>query len=101
MPKNTDSEHLRRELKNMANTLEEVLGSSADKPKHELEKLHRKARAALDETRHRLGESSERIARHTREAASRADDFVHEKPWHGICVGAALGVIVGVLLTRR
>lgn len=101
MSKDTTSEQLRAELKSLADTLEEVLSSSTDKSKDEVEKLRTKAQRALKESRTRLSETSDAIARQTREAAARADDYVHEKPWTGIGIGAAVGVVLGVLLTRR
>lgn len=101
MAKDTTSEHLRAELKNLADTLEEVLSSTGDKSKTELDKLRHKAREALDTSRERLGESGERLAQSTREAAHKADDYVRENPWHGVGIGAAVGVVIGILLSRR
>ena len=46
MAKETTSEHLRAELKNLADTLEEVLSSTGEKSKTELDKLRQKARDA-------------------------------------------------------
>ncbi|MDU3929556.1 MAG: DUF883 family protein, partial [Enterobacter asburiae] len=57
MSKDTTSEHLRAELKSLADTLEEVLNSSADKSKEEVSKLRSKAEQALKESRYRLGET--------------------------------------------
>ncbi|HEY1843575.1 MAG TPA: YqjD family protein [Buttiauxella sp.] len=101
MSKDTTSEHLRAELKSLADTLEEVLSASTDKSKTELEKLRGKAEKALKESRYRLGETSDVIAKQTREAAAKADDYVRENPWTGVGIGAAIGVVLGVLLTRR
>lgn len=101
MSKDDSSEQLRAELQTLADTLEEVLNTSADKSKSELDSLRAKARSALDVSRQRLSASGERIVQGTREAAQRADDYVHENPWHGIGVGAAIGVVLGVLLARR
>lgn len=101
MSKDTTSEHLRAELKSLADTLEEVLSASTDKSKTELEKLRGKAEKALKESRYRLGETSDVIAKQTREAAAKADDYVRENPWTGVGIGAAVGVVLGVLLTRR
>lgn len=99
MAKDTDA--LRDELKSLADTLEEVLSNSGDKSKEELEKLRTKAQRALKDSRQRLGETSDAIARQTREAAARADEYVHSNPWTGIGIGAAVGVVLGVLLARR
>jgi ElaB/YqjD/DUF883 family membrane-anchored ribosome-binding protein len=44
----------------------------------------------------------ERTAVDRASAAGRATDaYVHEKPWQAIAVGAAVGALLGVLLTRR
>ncbi|ADO46875.1 DUF883 family protein [[Enterobacter] lignolyticus] len=101
MSKDTTSENLRAELKSLADTLEEVLNSSSDKSKEEVSKLRSKAERALKESRNRLGETSDAIAKQTREAAARADEYVHDNPWTGVGIGAAVGLVLGVLLTRR
>ncbi len=31
----------------------------------------------------------------------RADEYVRENPWTGVGIGAAIGVVLGVLLSRR
>lgn len=101
MSKDTTSEHLRAELKNLADTLEEVLSSSTEKSKTELDKLRSKAQSALKDTRARLGDSGDRIAQTTREAAERTDVYVRDNPWTSVGIGAAVGVVLGVLLTRH
>ena len=101
MSKDTTSENLRAELKSLADTLEEVLNSSADKSKEEVSKLRSKAEQALKESRYRLGENGDALAKQTREAAARADEYVRDNPWTGVGIGAAVGVVLGVLLTRR
>ncbi len=100
MAKENVTDDLRAELKTLADTLEEVLNSSADKSKEEMGKLRSKAESALKESRARLGETSEAI-RQTRETAARADDYVRENPWTGVQIGAAVGLVLGVLLSRR
>jgi len=101
MAKNTTSENLRAELKSLADTLEEVLQSSTDKPKAELDKLRGKAESLLKDTRTRLSDTGDKLAHHSKEIAGRADDYVHDKPWTGVGIGAAVGVVIGVLLARR
>ncbi len=91
MAKENVTDDLRAELKTLADTLEEVLNSSADKSKEEMGKLRSKAESALKESRARLGETSEAILRQTRETAARADDYVRENPWTGVGIGAASG----------
>ena len=95
MSKEHTTEHLRAELKSLSDTLEEVLSSSGEKSKEELSKIRSKAEQALKQSRYRLGETGDAIAKQTRVAAARAD------PWTGVGIGAAIGVVLGVLLSRR
>lgn len=101
MAKDSNSEHLRAELKSLADTLEEVLRGSSQKPKAEFDRLRNKAESALKDTRDRLGDGSERLAEQTRVAAAKADEYVHENPWAGIGVGAVVGFVLGALIARR
>ncbi len=102
MSKDTSSENLRAELKNLADTLEEVLSSSTDKSKGELDKkLRQKARVALDISREKLGDSGKYLAQTTREAAQKADGYVRDNPWHGVGIGAAIGLAIGMLISWR
>ncbi len=73
MSKDNTTEHLRAELKSLTDTLEEVLSSSGEKSKEELSKIRSKAERALKESRYRLGETGDVIAKQTRVAAARAD----------------------------
>ncbi|MBO2006782.1 DUF883 domain-containing protein [Serratia marcescens] len=99
MAHDSNAENLRAELKSLADTLEEVLNSSTDKPKAELEKL-RSAEGAK-KTRARLSDAGDKLASQTKQIAGQADDYVRDNPWTGIGIGAAVGVVLGVLLARR
>ncbi|MBX9445882.1 DUF883 family protein [Dickeya chrysanthemi] len=101
MAQESDTEHLRAELRSLGDTLEEVLRSSGDKSKAELEKLRDKAETVLKESRERLNDTGERITAQAREATQCADSFVRKNPWTGVGIGAAVGVVLGLLLARR
>lgn len=101
MAKDYTTENLRAELKSLADTLEDVLRSSSEKPLAEWDRLRSKAEGALKDTRVRLSDTGDRLAHQTKEIASQADTYVHKNPWKGIGIGAAVGVIVGVLIARR
>lgn len=52
------------------------------------------ARASLE----RMGDV---IGDRARQTAKATDHYVHDRPWQAIGIGAALGVVIGVLLARR
>lgn len=93
------NEDLRSELKSLADTLEEVLNSSADKSKEELQSLREKAEYALRGSRAKLSDAGREIVDNTKEMAGKADNYV--RPWTGVGIGAAVGVVLGVLLSKR
>ncbi len=102
MAHDSNAEHLRAELKSLADTLEEVLNSSADKSKEEVEQAAFESGAgALKESRSRLGDTGDKLASQTKQIAGQADDYVRDNPWTGVGIGAAVGVVLGVLLARR
>jgi ElaB/YqjD/DUF883 family membrane-anchored ribosome-binding protein len=36
-----------------------------------------------------------------RDAARQADQFVHDKPWQAVGIAAAVGLVAGLLISRR
>ncbi|AEX50720.1 DUF883 family protein [Rahnella aquatilis] len=83
----------------LADTLDEVLQSAGDKSRDELDKIRSKAQGVLRETRARF--NSEKLSQQAREAAATANDYVKDNPWYGVGAGAAIGIVIGVLLGRR
>ena len=95
------NEELRAELKSLADTLESVLNTAESKSKEEVDSLKKKVQAALENFRTRLAEGKEQVVQQTKEIAGKADNYVRENPWTGVGIGAAVGVVLGVLLARR
>ncbi|MEQ4531095.1 MAG: stress response protein ElaB [Mixta sp.] len=85
----------------LTETLEEVLKSSGDPADQKYIELKAKAEQALHDVKTRVSAASDSYYYRAKQVACRADDYVHEKPWQGIGVGAAAGLILGLLLARR
>ncbi|MEQ4675001.1 YqjD family protein [Providencia vermicola] len=101
MSSNHSSDELRSELRALADSLEAMLSDTGEKSKEEIESLKSKAQEALCSSRAKLGQTTERITEQTKEIAGRADNYVKENPWTGVGIGAAVGVVLGVLLAKR
>lgn len=82
-------------------TLEEVLKSSGDPADQKYIELKEKADQTLNEIKSRLEHTSDAWYCRAKKAACKANSYVSEKPWHGIGIGAAVGVVIGLLLSRR
>lgn len=85
----------------LTETLEEVLRASGDPADQKYIELKQKAEQALEDVKSRVSQASDGYYYRAKQAAYRADDYVHEKPWQGVGIGAAAGLFVGLLLARR
>ncbi|MRS14882.1 stress response protein ElaB [Enterobacteriaceae bacterium RIT691] len=85
----------------LTDTLEEILLSSGDPADQKYIELKLRAEQALHEVQARVSQASDSYYYRAKQAVYRADDYVHEKPWQGIGVGAAVGLVLGLLLARR
>ncbi|PHM65288.1 membrane protein [Xenorhabdus stockiae] len=101
MPQKKNSDELRAELQSLADTLEEVLNSSGEQSKAELEKIRNKAEKMLKDARTVISDAGDKLTDQTKEIAGRADNYVRDNPWTGVGIGAAVGIVLGVLLARR
>ncbi|EED7554308.1 stress response protein ElaB [Salmonella enterica subsp. enterica] len=85
----------------LSETLEEVLRSSGDPADQKYIELKARAEQALEGVKNRVSHASDSYYYRAKQAVYKADDYVHEKPWQGIGVGAAVGLVLGLLLARR
>lgn len=85
----------------LSDTLEEILSASGDPADQKYIELKLRAEQALHDVQSRISQASDTYYYRAKKAVYRADDYVHEKPWQGIGVGAAVGLILGLLLARR
>ena len=77
-----------------------MLRSSGDPADQKYIELKARAEQALHDVKTRVSHASDNYY-YRAKAVYRADDYVHEKPWQGIGVGAAVGLVLGLLLARR
>ncbi|KAF7598397.1 MAG: hypothetical protein CGU28_12170 [Candidatus Dactylopiibacterium carminicum] len=80
---------------------EALITEAASATGKEAEALQERILKGLREARSRLTDAEEVALEKARHAARATDEYVHEHPWKAIGVGAALGVVVGLLIARR
>lgn len=61
------------------------------------ERFERTLRIAKDD----LIKFEEAVLARTKEAAKATDEYVHENPWKAAGIGAAVGIAIGYLISRR
>jgi|SRR5690625_560541 len=90
-----------KDVKKNLDEAEKLLKEAADSTGEKAAKIREKAMTHLRDSRERLLDTQETLARRGREAMRATDDYVHDKPWQAIGLAGVLGLLLGVLLTRR
>ncbi|PPI88217.1 protein ElaB [Candidatus Pantoea edessiphila] len=85
----------------MTDTLEELLKSSGDLSDQRYIDLKKKAEQILHDVSYRVNKTSNDYYANMKKTAYCMDDYLHEKPWHGVGIGAVLGLLAGLLLIHR
>ena len=80
---------------------EELLKATASQAGEKVAAARVKIQESLDVAKIKLARVGEAGVDKAKEAARATDDFVHEHPWKAVGIGAALGLIVGMLISRR
>ncbi len=67
----------------------------------EADALYARVAASLRDAKDKLISAEKTAVDKTKQAAKVTDDYVHEHPWQAVGVAAAVGVLVGMLISRR
>ena len=96
---NTDK--LVQDLKVVVTDAEELLRATASQAGERAAAARQKIEHSLARAKVKLSELESVVAERTREVAHEADRYVHEHPWKAVGVAAGIGLIIGLLISRR
>lgn len=94
-------EKLVTNIKGVISDAEEVLSATAGQTGEKIAGLRARAQVRLSDAKERLADAEEVLVAKTRAAAQATDDYVHESPWMAIGIATGVGVLVGLLASRR
>ncbi len=80
---------------------EELLHATAGQTEAKVVELRERIRSNLMDARHKLGDIEDAVKFKTKQAARATDDYVHEHPWLAIGTAVSVGLVVGMLISRR
>lgn len=92
---------LEDDLTMLTDTLEEVLRFAGKTTDESYQEIKDRAEKALKEVQNRLSGRSECYIKRAKALACCTDDYVRERPWCSVGIGATVGLVVGLLLARR
>jgi ElaB/YqjD/DUF883 family membrane-anchored ribosome-binding protein len=92
---------LAQDFRTVVDDTEELLRATADQTGERIKSARARMQESLVEAKRRLAELQADVVETTKAAAKRTDDYVHEHPWQSIGVAAAIGFLLGMLISRR
>ena len=94
-------EQLVANLRRVVSDAEDLLAATAGQTDTKITELRARAKENLHLAREKLADADAALRARARQAAEYTDEYVHEHPWKAIGIGAAVGVVVGMLIARR
>ena len=98
---NISKQKLMDDLSAVVNDAEELLKATASQTGERIAAVRAKAEESLRAAKGRLEEAQVALVDKAKEAAKETDEYVHENPWKTAGIAAAIGVLIGALITRR
>ena len=89
------------DLKVVLADVESLLKQAASSTGQQATELRERAAERLHRASLRLSEARVVAAEKSRQAARRADDWVHANPWAAVGAAAGIGFLLGMLVSRR
>jgi len=94
-------ERLVRDFKAVVTDTEELLKATASQTGEKVAAARVKVEESLADARKRLSEVGEDLTGKAKEVARKTDELVHEHPWQSVGLAAAVGFLLGMLISRR
>ena len=97
----TARDQLVDDFKKVIDDTEELLKVTASETGGKIGAVRERAEANLREARRRLNELEGDLEVRTRAAARATNELVHENPWQSIAIAGGIGLLIGMLSSRR
>jgi len=93
-------EKLRDDMRLLAGDLEQLLRATANQTGKQVAQVRARAEESLKLARGRLADAQETALAKTRAAGAAADDYVRDNPWQALAIASAVGIALGIALSR-
>jgi ElaB/YqjD/DUF883 family membrane-anchored ribosome-binding protein len=99
--KAVNRDRLVADMKVVVADAEELLRATASQAGEKVTELRGKIEHHLVTARASLAEAQGVVADKAKLAGRAADDYVHDNPWRSVGIAAGVGLVVGLLISRR
>lgn len=94
-------EKLVQDLKIVISDAEDLLRATASTAGERVTAAREKVQESVQRAKVKLAEVEDVIIDRSRQAARVTDEYVREHPWRAVGIATGIGVIIGMLISRR
>lgn len=80
---------------------ESLLRATASQTGDRIEEIRARAEQSVRQAKERLASIEDEALAHARELAGEADQYVRGNPWQAVGIAAGIGLVLGLLMSRR
>ena len=80
---------------------EDLLRATANQAGEKIAVARERIQDSLHQAKVKLAEAEAMVTERAKQAARYTDEYVHENPWRAIGVAAGIGLLLGLLISRR
>lgn len=96
-----DTDQLIADFKVLVADAEALLHATADQGGEGIAQIRAQAHDSLAQAKANLSELQDDLTDKAKAMAASADEFVHQKPWEAVGLAVGLGLLIGLLISRR
>jgi ElaB/YqjD/DUF883 family membrane-anchored ribosome-binding protein len=89
------------EFHNFIADIEDLITSMTSLTGEDLARAKARLSERVSAAKESIAEVSDEVVHRARKTARDTNHYVHEHPWQAVGIGAALGLLIGVLVARR
>ncbi len=101
MSNEVTTDQLVADLKVVMQDAEALLRATSAQTGEKIQEVRARAEQSLQQARERLAEVEEEALRRARELADATEEYVRDNPWQAVGIAAGIGLVLGVLISRR
>jgi ElaB/YqjD/DUF883 family membrane-anchored ribosome-binding protein len=95
------TDQLVADLKTVMHDAEALLKATSTQTGERIQEARARAEQSLQQARTRLSELEQEALRRAQEMADATEGYVRENPWQSVGIAAGVGLLIGLLLSRR
>jgi ElaB/YqjD/DUF883 family membrane-anchored ribosome-binding protein len=89
------------EIKSLIADVEDLVAKIGDLNDVDVMRVRGKVQRAIESAKESIAEGADTLRQQAQRAAGSADDYVRDSPWQAVGIAALVGVLIGLVATRR